>query len=342
MYNKINNGNKTNLGIQLLRLLLSFWIIFIHCYYAKGNRKLYFLFEKTFHVPTFIFISFYFYYLKLQSRDLNKIYQRFQRLFIPYLIWPLIIYFVNNLCLTFFHFCQFGRYLQIKDYIIQIIIGRKYYGIFWYMNVLLFLSFFFTIIFFTIPNHFIFIIQLIGLLFYGLHFSSLYSILNKKNLVESSIILVVEMIPISVMGFTFGESNILQNSKNNRFRYIIIHAISLYYLFKLDIFNLHDGFFYPAIEMNTLAAINSFFIFSLLPFEKIQNQKIISILKCMFNYTGGIYYIHVFFRFYFSKIIINIKNKTFLGCLVIYFICYITCFFCGKIFKKSHLKFLFL
>jgi len=79
---------KINLGIQILRFLLCFWIIIIHCSHVKKNHKKYL--GKGFHVPTFIFLSFYFYYPTIAKKDINKVISRFQRLLIPYILWPLI------------------------------------------------------------------------------------------------------------------------------------------------------------------------------------------------------------------------------------------------------------
>ena len=94
--NKIN-VKKINLGLQLLRMILSFWIVIIHSYFFKGKARLKKHFdEKMFHVPTFMLISFYFFYNYLQKRDNFKISQRFKRLLIPYIIWPFIYLVINN------------------------------------------------------------------------------------------------------------------------------------------------------------------------------------------------------------------------------------------------------
>ena len=85
------NENNLNLGIEILRILLSFWVVTVHCYYSRNNYVKLFYKKIKFHVPTFIFISFYFYYNKLSKRSINKIIQRFKRLLIPYIIWALLI-----------------------------------------------------------------------------------------------------------------------------------------------------------------------------------------------------------------------------------------------------------
>jgi hypothetical protein len=249
---------------------------------------------------------------------------------------------INNFCIIFFDFYQFKRQLKAKDYFIQIIIGRKYYGYFWYMNNLLFISLLFTIISFLFNRHFLFIIQLIGLISYRLHLSSLYNNLNKKNLAESWLILLIEMIPAASIGLTFGAENLIAILKRKYVKHIIIHASFLYFLFKLNIFQLHNGYLFSAIEMNTLGSINFFCIFSIIPFEYIKKKRIIDILKYISNYTGGIYYIHVFLCYYLGKIIIYIRYQTFFGCILLYIICYFICLIGNNIFHKTFLKYLFL
>lgn len=64
MYSEIIQveDKKINLGIEILRMFLCFWVLCFHC--LKKNKINYFLFfiakTKFFHVPCFCFISFYF------------------------------------------------------------------------------------------------------------------------------------------------------------------------------------------------------------------------------------------------------------------------------------------
>ena len=136
------------------------WVVTNHCYSSLRYKNLhYYLYRKPFHVPNFMFLSFYFYYKYLKERKINKIIQRFQRLLIPYLIWQFIFLIINNICQKFFGWGNYGRYLSFKDYFIQIIIGSRYLDLFWYLNVLLFLYIFFTIVALSIPNYFLFVIN---------------------------------------------------------------------------------------------------------------------------------------------------------------------------------------
>ena len=79
----MKNG-KINYSLQLLRLISSFWVVLHHSY-----SKIHKIINKgRFHVPTFMIMSFYFYYNTSKTKNIIKIKQRFQRILIPYIIWP--------------------------------------------------------------------------------------------------------------------------------------------------------------------------------------------------------------------------------------------------------------
>ena len=137
MKNNVEN-KKINLGIEILRSLLCLWIVIVHQSIIKKKHIKYL--KRHFHVPTFIFLSFIFFYPSLYARVINKILSRFQRLLIPYIFWPLLILIVNNFLFFFFSFSQFSRLLTLKDIYIQIIIGSKYHEIFWFQFNLIFSS----------------------------------------------------------------------------------------------------------------------------------------------------------------------------------------------------------
>jgi fucose 4-O-acetylase-like acetyltransferase len=94
----INNRQNKNINIELLRMILCFWIVTNHTYNFKNN-KFAKIIKSSFHVPSFMIISFFFFYKSLYTRNINKIKERFQRLLVPYFIWPIIILIINNLLL---------------------------------------------------------------------------------------------------------------------------------------------------------------------------------------------------------------------------------------------------
>ena len=92
-------------------MILSFWVVAHHCCIIKNQKLKYFMDKKRFHVPTFMFMSFYFFYKNISQKNIIKIKLRFERLLIPYIIWPLFILFINNLFYIIFGVGQFKRRL---------------------------------------------------------------------------------------------------------------------------------------------------------------------------------------------------------------------------------------
>ena len=80
-----------NIGICLLRLLMSF--IVIVCHYYTGNFIIISL-MKNLAVPVFMLISFMYYRNILNGK--SEIICRFKRLLYPYIIWPVIYWIIYN------------------------------------------------------------------------------------------------------------------------------------------------------------------------------------------------------------------------------------------------------
>ena len=96
--------NKTiNYSLQLLRLLLCFWVVIHHC--VRNVYK----FKGKFHVPAFMIMSFYFYYKTLKTKNIIKIKERFQRITIPYIIWAIFIFIFNNILFQLFGFSIYKK-----------------------------------------------------------------------------------------------------------------------------------------------------------------------------------------------------------------------------------------
>ena len=49
-----------NYGLEILRMLMSFWIVLNHLYNPKNKQINNIIIRHRFHVPTFLIISFYF------------------------------------------------------------------------------------------------------------------------------------------------------------------------------------------------------------------------------------------------------------------------------------------
>ena len=93
-----------DIGLAVLRPILSFLVVITHCYnYNSATGKWKEIIIKInhfwFHVPTFFIMSFYFSYKTLISSNYKKKFERLQRLFIPYFLWPIIVFLLNKLYL---------------------------------------------------------------------------------------------------------------------------------------------------------------------------------------------------------------------------------------------------
>ena len=88
------NKQIINLGIEILRMILCFWIITLH--FGGNNIQKYKILRTLYHVPTFMLISFYFSYKTIISNDIIKYKNRLERLLIPYIIWPILFLLISE------------------------------------------------------------------------------------------------------------------------------------------------------------------------------------------------------------------------------------------------------
>ena len=347
MYTKAYHNlgkRKRNLGIELLRMILSIWIVIFHSCQIKNKKLKFILIDSKLHVPTFIIISFYFLYPIISKNDINKIKERLIRLFIPFFTYSLLIWLINNLLFFLFKFNRFNRKLLIKEMISQLLIGRPYHGVLW---------FHFNLIFFTLGIYIIsrlfkknyynlFILQIIGIITYILQYSFLnYYFFKKYNDgIKLSIGYFSEFIPIAINGFLLSSINLIQKASSHRERNLFLCIFSFYLLFKYNIFKNVKGFNFQGINKN-IDAFLLFISFSIIPIKKIRYKFFIYLLNQITKYTGGIYYLHPIVNDYLKKYIIFIKNKTIKGAFIIYIFCYFISFIGVKIWGKTILKHLF-
>jgi surface polysaccharide O-acyltransferase-like enzyme len=80
---------KINLGIEILRTCMCFFIVILHIFdlsNINNNSFTSFIFRThQYYVPTFVFISFYFSFITLNSKNISKIKDRFLRIILPLL-----------------------------------------------------------------------------------------------------------------------------------------------------------------------------------------------------------------------------------------------------------------
>ena len=122
-----------NIGFEILRMILCFWVLLFHSISNSKNFVLNFILKKKFHVPCFFFISFYYFFPIIKNRNTNKMRIRMERLFVPFLIWPLFIWFFNNILYLIINGNRFRRMLTFNELFIQIITGRKFFIQLWFI-----------------------------------------------------------------------------------------------------------------------------------------------------------------------------------------------------------------
>lgn len=328
-----SKAKEINYSLELLRLILSFWVVLHHCCKYVGK------FKGRFHVPTFMIMSFYFYYNTLKIKSIIKIKQRFQRILIPYIIWPTFVFIFNKVIIKIFGFTKFQRKLKLKDLVLQLIFGFKYQVVFYYQFNLLFLTIIFTIISFLFNNNFIFIFQFFLIIAYFFQYSCLNKYIFKKYALVVRIPLgsFLELLPFAVAGITLHYLDIIiKLKKNKKFSFYFFLAI-IFLILKFDIFVKIKGCFFSGIFLN-IGGICIFILFSLFSF---MNKKLVSFLKIITKFTGGVYYVHKACYFVLKKVLFFVKNHTFHGSVLVYFISYIICYFGNKYTYKTQLRFLF-
>lgn len=333
---------KRNLGLELLRMNLCFWIVIFHSCQIKNKKLKFILIESKLHVPTFIIISFYFLYPIISRNDFYKIKERLNRLFIPFLTYSLITWLINNLLFFFFRFNRFNRKLLIKEIISQLLVGRPCLGVLWFHFNLIIFTLAFYIISRLFKNNYLFILQIIGILAYILQYSNFnyYFFIQYNNDIKYSIGFFSEFVPIAVNGFSLCSINFIQKLNLHKKRNLFLFSISFYLLFKYNIFNNVKGFNYQGINKN-IGAFLLFSIFSIIPLEKIKFKFLIYIINHITKYTGGIYYLHGIVIEYFKKYIILINFGTIKGAFITYIFCYFISFIGIKLLGKTIFKHLF-
>lgn len=289
-------------------------------------------------MPTFMIMSFYFYYKTLKAKNIPKMKQRIERIVIPYIIWPIFIFIFDHALYKFYRISLFTTIISIRDIIFQLIFGSNYHVIFYYQFVLIFLTLLFNIISFLFNKNLIFILQVLLIVAYLFQYKYWNLIIKQKypkHVVSVGIIF--ELLPFSVVGITMRHFDII--TKFHKFKGLTIFFIGaiIYFILKFEIFVTIEGIVYSGIMLN-IGGTCIFILFSLFSF---QNSGIIFFLKIITKFTGGIYYIHMICFNFLRQKFKFIKNMTLQGSVVIYIVSYIICFFGNKLSFSKKMKLLF-
>jgi surface polysaccharide O-acyltransferase-like enzyme len=326
-----------------LRIYLLFLIIASHCYLPNRiNKKkiIHKIIYNRIHAPTFYVISFFFCHKLFKSKNISKIKIRFERLLIPYFIWPIIIWSLNNLLsFLFLKTCK----ISFKDLILQILTGHVFMRVLWYQYDLIFFTLLMAII------HLLFNEKLISYILINLNFFSLFLQYSNYNFIFFSQYDFVkkypfgrffEIVPYCIIGYILESLNLVHILSKNKIISINIFVSILILNIKHKIFFEIRGFTYQGLKLY-ISSITIFSIFSLIPNKIIANKYIVKFIELISIHTAGIYFIHLPLYNYFC-IFSLAKNMGFFGIIIIYFISYFICLFGKIIFRETKLIYLFM
>lgn len=344
--NSHNNNRKSkiihrNIGIETLRMFLCFRIVLLH-YYSSNNDYILKMKRNRFQVSCFFFISFYFLYPTISQRNIQKLKIRLERLLIPYLIYPITNWIINNLMFLLIKFNRYNRLLTIKDIKTQFIIGRGIYGIasLWFHFNLIIFTLLFFISFSLIKNYCLIFFQILAIISYNIQYSQINYLFFKQYTenIWMSVGNLIETLPIAIFSISLASIKFHDILSNNRKKCFVFSFLFLNFLSNYQVFEYLRGFSSTGIK-HIFSSLFLFSFFYLIPLE-ILHLKLLLFIKQLTQYTQGIYCLHFIFQYYMR---LKFEKKgSFVGCIVLYIISYLTSCIGYNICSKSKLKLLFI
>ena len=215
---------KYDIGIGILRPFLSFLVIISHCYNHRNADGIWkdILFKTEgcyFHNRTFFIISLYLSYNTLVNTNISKIKARFERLIIPFFIWPLIYFFANKWIIKI-KLMKDHQILKNKDLKYQLLLGHGFAYQFWFQFNLIFIFIGFALIISLFKKNYNYILLLLGITSFLLQYNGknfLYFDIYPKE-IKLSLGRLIEMNPPSVTGFFFASFQVIKLLKKYRYR----------------------------------------------------------------------------------------------------------------------------
>ena len=335
--NKIINKN-INLGIEILRVYLSFSVIVLH--FLKNEYKKNIFMKLIFHcqpfyVPSFFLIAFYFSFNIFISKNIVKIKERFIKILIPYILWPFLFWiwniFANRKIIKF-------NYKLFKHIFLQILIGYDFYAYFWFLFDLIIITFVFIIIIFIFNKNALIILKILAIFFYIIN--EKYEERMCKYKQNDSIKLLLRSFIYCLTGFFLHSISILERLQNKKYLiYTLLFPVICFIGVHKILIKISIRFKIIIID---IVIVCLFIVFSLISFSTIKKDIIKKIIKQLTCFTGGIYYNHYFVKNIFSNYFKIFTIGNFKSCLINYIVCYNICFIGTTIFRNSKLKYLFL
>ena len=323
----------------LLKVYLSFDVVNAHCLDVSNypNHLKFFLMNDL-HVPTFFIISFYFFHKSLISRNTDKLKQRFQRLLIPYIVWPIIIFVINNI---FFYVFKIQLYNSFNDLQKQLLTGHCFILPLWFQWDLIFVTFLFVIIELLLHKYMIIILIIIEILSYFLQYSNYnYNFCNCLMYDHRFTFgRLMEILPFSISGFVIAYFELISILKKRRTTTVIFCIIIFCLSYKYNLIIEPLGFRYQGVKIH-IQSLCLFIFFSIISIDFL-SHIIKKIIKQISSLSPGIYFLHYPLKRLFNIIFISVKNNTIYGSIFIYIMSYLICYIGNKFLMKTKLRNLF-
>jgi len=309
-------NDSINLGIEILRAYMSFCVVVLHLYKrSPKNNNIFakFIFHcQPFYVPTFFLISFYFSFIILSTKNIEKIKERFFRILIPYFFWPSFLWIRH---LLYVYKKIEINFQTMKPIYNQLLFGYDFYTVFWFQFDLIMITIIIILIVFIFGNYSFLLLKLLAFFGYLINYNYEKSLAIYKKI--GSIKPLIGSFIYSNTGLILRYNNILNKLNNKKWLILILFLpiITLLYSYK-TLLNISIRFKIIVVD---IVIIYFFIIFSLLPFKSIKSNIIKKIVKQLTSHTGGIYYIHFIMRNIMSKYFIIFNCGDIRSCIINYF-----------------------
>lgn len=313
-----------NWGIAILRALLAFAVVGGHF----SSSEFFFKLISPFAVPCFMFLSFVFFERHLYSDKYSYFIGRLKRLFIPYIVWPLIYLFVYSGMYSLFKVDFLGRDWK-SCLFFQVLFGHSILPVLWFHWCLILLSVA-AYCFSFLPK----VVLAVSLFFLiCLCFLSQYSGLNGvfSDLcfeLKYPLGRFVEMIPYCIVGCVLGNfflSNFRELGQKSK-ALICLFSIIVFLIFNfIPEHHLCSDYGYAGCIL-FLKALALAFFFWFAPIGKCieAHPKLMSCLKMTTRYTMGIYCVHFMIGQVVNRVLFVTNDM--LKCLLIYVASYVFCY----------------
>ena len=341
----MNNLKEKNVGLSVLRIVLSYSVICIHFWDAKSSNFLadVVIYLKTYAVPTFMLMSFALCGKMFEENENDRIKKRFVRLIIPQVAWT-IIYFVLYLLMDVF----FGKnkISGFEDFWWQLLTGSRQ-GInqtMWYQIALIWMTALFVCIFKMLKEKSYILLIILSVIVLCLEYSGALEFIYSWRYEFASLTgRFIEYIPIATIGYCVTKFGIIDKIKGYPFAWMIFMVLTVGTA-KFKIFPTNPNSNYSGIPL-IISSLIIFLLFYSMPVLGLSGG-VTKFVNEIGSYSLGVYCMHrlveTILRGICEVIRINVTFSSLGGCLFIYLICILISACFVKLFKQKYIRMLFI